>query len=124
YYLVRVNTWAAFAMLVGLTTVDWDSFIVRVNLKHANPGEIDIDNYLAMSDKVLPLLYTNIDLVEKQMEQHKHNRVRWVEHLEPTRFRTALDIKRDRFLLRQADQAWQEWTLADARTSAGLKKLN
>jgi len=124
YYLVRVNTWAAFAMLVGLTTIDWDSFIVRVNLKHANPGEIDIDNYLAMSDKVLPLLYANIDLVEKQMEQHKHNRVRWVEHLEPTRFRTVLDIKRDRFLLRKADQRWQEWTWADARTHAGLKNLN
>lgn len=124
YYLVRVNTWAAFAMLVGLTTIDWDSFIVRVNLKHANPGEIDIDNYLAMSDKVLPLLYANIDLVEQQMERHRHNRVRWVEHLEPTLFRTALDMKRDRFLLRQAVQHWQEWTWADARTHAGLKNLN
>ncbi|MCB9184433.1 MAG: DUF4173 domain-containing protein [Flavobacteriales bacterium] len=120
YYLLRVNTWAAFALLVGLTTIDWDSFIVRVNLRHANPGEIDIDNYLAMSDKVLPLLYANIDLVEQQMERHKHNRVRWVEHLEPMAFRSALDAKRDAFAERLATQHWQEWTWADARTFHAL----
>lgn len=122
YYLVRVNTWAAFAVLIGLTTVDWDSFIVRVNLRHDNPGEIDIDNYLAMSDKVLPLLYANLDLVEQQMERHKHNRVRWVESLDPKEFRTALDRKRDAFLDRHAAQHWQEWNWADARTFAGLMK--
>lgn len=121
YYLVRVNTWAAFAMLVGLTTIDWDSFIVRVNLKHANPGEIDIDNYLAMSDKVLPLLYANIDLVEQQMERHRHNRVRWVQSLDPGTFRMELDRKRDAFLARKAKQHWQEWNWADARTLSGLK---
>ncbi len=121
YYLVRVNTWAAFVMLAGLTTVDWDSFIVRVNLMHDNPGEIDIDNYLAMSDKVLPLLYANIDLVEQQMERHKHNRVRWVESLDPGEFRDALDRKRDAFLARRTAQYWQEWTWADARTLKGLE---
>lgn len=121
YYLVRVNTWAAFAVLIGLNTVDWDSFIVRVNLRHDNPGEIDIDNYLAMSDKVLPLLYANLDLVQQQMERHKRNRVRWVESLDPEEFRTALDRKRDRFLDRHSAQHWQEWTLADARTLAGLQ---
>lgn len=122
YYLVRVNTWAAFAVLIGLTTVDWDSFIVRVNLRHDNPGEIDIDNYLAMSDKVLPLLYANLDRVQQQMERHKRNRVRWVESLDPEEFRTALDRKRDAFLDRRAAQHWQEWNWADARTFAGLMK--
>ncbi|MFN3876452.1 MAG: DUF4173 domain-containing protein, partial [Flavobacteriales bacterium] len=122
YYLVRVNTWAAFAVLIGLTTVDWDSFIVRVNLRHDNPGEIDIDNYLAMSDKVLPLLYANLDRVQQQMERHKRNRVRWVESLDPEEFRAALDRKRDAFLDRHAAQHWQEWNWADARTFAGLKQ--
>lgn len=124
YYLLRVNAWASFAMLVGLTTVDWDSFIVRANLTHPNPGEIDIDNYLAMSDKVLPLLYANLDLVEKQMARHRGNRVRWVEHLEPQGFRDALDAKRDRFTERVSEQHWQEWTWADARTAKSLAALH
>lgn len=120
YYLVRVNTWAALVVLTTMTTVDWDSFIVRSNLRHSNPGEIDIDNYLAMSDKVLPLLYADLDLVEKQMEQHRNNRVRWVETLQPDDFRSALDAKRDRFLLRKREQHWQEWNLADDRTLRAL----
>ena len=122
YYLLRVNTWAAFTVLIGLTTVDWDRLIVRVNLEHSNPGEIDIDNYLAMSDKVLPLLYANLDLVEQQMARHRNNRVRWVDHLEPQAFRDALDAKRDRFMERMRSQRWQEWTWADARTLAALNE--
>jgi signal transduction histidine kinase len=122
FYLLRVNTWAAFTVLIGLTTVDWDRLIVRVNLEHSNPGEIDIDNYLAMSDKVLPLLYANLDLVEQQMARHRNNRVRWVDHLEPQAFRDALDAKRDRFMERMRSQHWQEWTWADARTLAALNE--
>jgi hypothetical protein len=122
FYLVRVNGWAAFAVLVGLTLVDWDSFIVRTNLRHTNPGEIDIDNYLAMSDKVLPLLYADIDLVEEQMARHRNNRVRWVENLDPLEFRRALDAKRDRFIQRRSGQRWQEWNLADERTARYFMK--
>ena len=116
FWLTRVNAWAAFALLISMTTVDWDRTIVRYNLGHDNPGEIDIDNYLAMSDRVLPLVYANIDLVEAQMAKHRTNAVRWVSYLEPNNFRDALDAKRDRFLERYRQQHWQERTLADDRT--------
>ena len=120
FYLLRVNGWAAFAVLVGLSTVNWDGFIVRTNLRHDNPGEIDIDNYLAMSDKVLPLLYDNLALVSEQMARHRTNRVRWVDNLDPADFKAQLDAKRDRFLGRYASQQWQEWNLADRRTALAL----
>lgn len=124
FYLARVNGWAWFVVMVALTAVDWDSTIVRYNLRHDNPGEVDIGNYLAMSDKVLPLLYSNLDLVEKQMAQHRNNRVRWVEHLDPAEFRAALDLKRQRFEKRVAAQRWQESNLADRRTLAALSDLH
>lgn len=120
YWLTRVNAWAAFVLLIGMTTVDWDRAIVRFNLHHDNPGEIDIDNYLAMSDRVLPLLYANLDLVEAQMARHSTNRVRWVRNLEPEDFRHTLDSKRDRFLARYRGQHWQERNLADDRTAKAL----
>ncbi len=123
YYMARVNGWAAFAVLIGLTTVDWDSAIVRYNLAHWNKGEIDIDNYLSMSDKVLPLLYANMDVVEAQMQQHRGNDVRWVDHLEPITFRRELDAKRDRFTARYALMHWQESNLADQRTMRSLAGL-
>lgn len=112
-YLLRVNGWAAFVALVALSTVNWDGVIVRYNLAHWNQGEIDVDNYLAMSDKVLPLLYADLPKVEAQMAKHRGNRVRWVEHLDPDAFRTALDRKRERFLFRVAEQDRRSWTWAE-----------
>lgn len=120
FYLLRVNGWAAFAVMVCLSTVDWDSTIVRYNLGHSNQGEIDIDNYLAMSDKVLPLLVENMDVVREQMAKHRMNKVRWVEHLDPMEFDAEVAAKRKAFLKRHHEQHWQSWTLADGRTFAAL----
>lgn len=122
FYLARVNAWAAFAVLSGLTSIDLDRAIVRYNLTHANPGEVDIDNYLALGDRVLPLLYADMDLVEQQMAQHRSNRVRWVEHLEPADFKAELDRKRELFMERYERQSWQEWNLADRSTARELKE--
>jgi hypothetical protein len=123
FYLARVNGWAAFVALVGLSTVDWDSVIVRYNLDHWNQGEIDVDNYLEMSDKVLPLLYADIDKVGAQMLKHKENTVRWVNELDISSFRRALDVKRDRFIQRHERSVWQEVNLADHRTARSLDAL-
>lgn len=123
FYMVRVNGWAAFVVLIGLTTVDWDCFIVRHNLVHPNKGEIDIDNYLSMSDKVLPLLYANLDVVAAQMAQHRANNVRWVDHLDPTTFKLELDSKRDRCVARIEGLAVLESNLADSRTLKALVEL-
>jgi hypothetical protein len=123
FYLARVNGWAAFVALVGLSTVDWDSVIVRYNLDHWNQGEIDVDNYLEMSDKVLPLLYADIDKVGAQMLKHKENTVRWVNELDIGTFRRALDVKRDRFIQRHERSVWQEVNLADHLTARSLDAL-
>ncbi len=122
FYLLRVNAWALFIAVIMLTTVDWSGFITRVNLKHSNANEIDIDHYLELGDHVLPTLYANLERVEEQMERHSRNRVRWVRHLDPGSFRAQLDARRNRFLERHAARVWQEWNLADDRTYAALVK--
>lgn len=121
FYLARVNAWAAFTAMILLSTIDWDSTIVRYNLAHWNQGEIDVDNYLEMSDKVLPLLYADLDVVEAQMAKHSQNEVRWVETLSPEAFKRTLDVRRERFQQRYAEAHWQEWTVADTRTAAALE---
>jgi hypothetical protein len=124
FYLMRVNMWAAFVVMIGLTLVDWDRYIVRYNLQHDNPAEVDIDNYFLMSDRVLPLLYTDLEKVEAQMKSHGMNRVRWVENLDPNDFRRKLDERRDRFMRTYEDLEWLERTWADDRTYAALKSIN
>lgn len=124
YHLLRVNAWAAFVVLVALGFVDWDRVIVRHNLHHDNPAEIDIDNYLAMSDRVLPLLYADLDRVERQMEKHRRNAVRWVDHLDPGEFRDALDAKRMRFVERKAASDLRSWSWGEARALRELQAMD
>lgn len=123
FHLLRVNGWAAFVMMTVLACVDWDSTIVRYNLGHWNQGQIDVDNYLAMSDKVLPLLFADRDRVREQMHKHMENEVRWVESLDPSDFDRRLEQRRSEFMERYASQDWQSWTYADERTEQALERM-
>ncbi|MCB9167751.1 MAG: DUF4173 domain-containing protein [Flavobacteriales bacterium] len=123
FHVLRVNAWAAYVMLLFLALFDWDSLIVRYNLQHWNQGQIDVDNYLEMSDKVIPLLYADLPKVDAQMAKHRMNPVRWVEHLDPQGFLRDLERKRRRFIERHTEQGWPSWSWAEARTFAQLQKM-
>lgn len=123
FHVLRMNAWAAMVVLVGLCAVNWDMLITRYNLGHWNQGEIDVDNYLAMSDKVLPLLYANMDKVQQQMQKHLTNEVVWIRRTSMSAFATDLDAKRRAFLERWAECGWQGWDRADAHTYAELQRM-
>jgi hypothetical protein len=123
FHLLRVNAWAVLFAFIGLTAVDWDALITRYNLEHWNKGEIDVDNYLAMSDKVLPILYANKDKVEQQIAKHTGNEVIWIRHTTMAMFLPDLEAKRERFLARWKNTGWQGWNRADARTYAELERM-
>ncbi len=123
YHVLRVNAWAALVMFVGLSMVNWDMLITRYNLHHWNQGEIDVDNYLEMSDKVLPLLYAGQAKVEQQIAKHMSNEVVWIERTSMAAFVPDLDAKRRKFLDRWARTGWQGWNRADARTYAALQRM-
>lgn len=116
FHLLRINSWAAAVVLCIMTVVNWDSTIANYNLNHGNSGEIDVDNYLRLSPKVLPLLYTNLHKVERQMEKHATNKVRWIEHTDIFSFTKDLDQRRDRFLEQRLDDDWKSWNWADQKT--------
>lgn len=113
FFLWRVNAWVAVAVLTMLSCSDWDMVIVKYNLGHPNPAEIDTDNYLALSDKVLPLLHLHRADVERQMTKHATNPVRWTDTQDPVVFNAALATKTRAFLGRWQTSGWQSWTLAE-----------
>ncbi|MCB9169865.1 MAG: DUF4173 domain-containing protein [Flavobacteriales bacterium] len=123
FHVLRVNAWAAYAMLLALSLVDWDGLIVRYNLDHWNPGQIDVDNYLRMSDKVLPQVYAGLPEIDAQIAKHRTNVVRWVHHLDPQVFREDLDRQRRAFLDRHAHKEWPSWNWADERTFQRLHEM-
>jgi len=121
YYLLRVNSWAVYLVLVAMCFVNWDVHVVNYNLGHHRPNEIDIDNYLELSPRVYPILYANLHVIEQQMRMHQNNRQVWVEHTDPFRFHDALDRKRELYLSEWLDYGWPSWTLADAETLEAFK---
>ena len=64
YFLFRINAWAGIAVLVLATTIHWDEFIAGYNLKRRNTVELDVPFLLSLSDKALPLLDTNIVVLQ------------------------------------------------------------
>ncbi|MCB0794407.1 MAG: DUF4173 domain-containing protein [Flavobacteriales bacterium] len=111
-YLLRTNSWAAFFVLCGLSIVPWDTVIVRYNLGHSNPAEIDVDNYLDLSDKVLPILALHRGTIARQIEKHRMNKVQWIRYSEPDRFDRDLDVRIVRFLDEQPQRSWKEFSWA------------
>jgi hypothetical protein len=90
YFLLRVNTWFIFLSLVCLSFFNWDRIIVSNNLTHHNPAEIDIDHYLELDPTMTPLILSNLDTIEMQMEAHRKNEQVWVNVLDINLFKDKL----------------------------------
>jgi len=68
YYLWRVNGWFAVCLLVVASCVHWDETIASYNLAHKNTVPLDIKYLLTLSDKTLPLLEKNQDVLNGKTE--------------------------------------------------------
>lgn len=107
YYLFKNNAWSLYITLILLTSVNWDTMITNYNLKLETNGEPDYDyRHLVMdlSDKNLPILYKNIDRFQTEIIYR------------PNSLQTEIEVKKDHFLLRKANQSWLSWNLADHNT--------
>lgn len=123
FYLVMVNSWAAFIVMVLAAGVDWDSRIVKANLAHSNPAEIDIDLYLELDERTLPVVYENLDRVEVQMKKHGYNERKWVRHLDIHQFRAALDERAKKFMKMYESNDYRTHTFDMHRTYSRLSKV-
>lgn len=113
YFLVRVNSLAVYFILVALSCFNWDVNIASYNLAHPNKGEIDVDFYLELSGKSLPVIFNNLEKVNEQIEAHKHNEVRWIRSLDYDKFVNELNKKRERFIKNCEVHTWLSFNVRD-----------
>jgi hypothetical protein len=108
YYLLRTNAWAAYAMLIGLSTVNWDVLIVRHNLdpEHVHSGILDTRFLLSRSDKTLILLDGHRERL-KASSGYTNDNGSNTEHLD----RRIAD-----FIDTYESHTWLSWNYADHRT--------
>lgn len=119
YYLWRVNGWFGIVLLVAASCVHWDETIARYNLAHKSTVPLDVKFLLSLSDKTLPLLEKNQDiLIDKRIVQGEG------EYLNPSQL-TAPEVfeqRKKEFFTSQKTYSWLSWNASDAYVKKNLPK--
>jgi hypothetical protein len=113
FYLWRVNSWAAYAMLVFMACINWDMLVVKYNIEKCKSAEskakIDIEFMVSRSDQTLFLLRENRQYFETDMEKLFGSGA-------------YLDNRIESYLEEQKKYSWVSWNYADAPTVSLLEK--
>jgi hypothetical protein len=111
YYLWRVNGWFAIMLLVAASCIHWDETMARYNLAHKSTIPVDVKFLLTLSDKTLPLLEQNKDvLTEKMLNVPGEGEYLYRSQL------SALNMFEQRkkdFFETQKNYSWLSWNAAD-----------
>lgn len=116
YYLLRLNAWVAVLLLVFASAVHWDETIAQYNLARKSTIPLDVPFLLSLSDKTLPLLRKNEDVLEKASDYSFCYGSRFY-YTSPVKF---LEYREKEFLKEQQDYTWLSWNLADAQVKKEL----
>ena len=112
YYLLRVNGWFAIVLLVAASCVHWDETIASYNLARKNTIPVDVKFLLTLSDKALPLLEQNPDVLDNKADTIKgEGGYLYRSVLTP---RQLFEERKKNFTEEQQKLSWLSWNHADA----------
>ena len=112
YYLLRVNAWFAIAVLVVASCIHWDEIIARYNLARKDSITLDVRFLLTLSDKVLPVLEKNADVLDKttQPQPGSEGETLYRSQLTP---KQLFETRKQDFIATQKSYTWLSWNWAD-----------
>lgn len=84
FYLCKVNGFAWYVLLLVFSFVNWDVFIVTYNINNRDSITLDLDHLTSLSDKTLPLLDSNKQLLRKYLP---YSTYAYTEELDTTTYR-------------------------------------
>jgi hypothetical protein len=119
YFLFRVNAWAGITVLVLSTTLHWDEFIASYNLQRKDAVPLDVAFLLTLSDKTLPLLDRNRDVLQKRQDTLQRIPGKQDNNLHgDTCFIAQLQQREMLFVKQQQQLSWLSWNYADTETKS------
>lgn len=112
YYLLRVNAWFAIVMLVASSCIHWDETIAKYNLARKDTISLDVEFLLSLSDKVLPQLEKNADVLDGigNAGANEEGEYLYRSSLTP---RQVFENRKKEFLAAQKAYTWLSWNMAD-----------
>lgn len=98
YFLMRVNSWSFYGVMLVLSVFNWDIIITNHNLKYPKVKNIDFGFLLEMSPKTLPVLmdYTKTHQLDTYKEE-------------------ILETKKMLFMTEYPTRTWFSWNYADEK---------
>ncbi len=112
YYLLRVNAWVAIILLVISACIHWDETIAKYNLARKDTITLDVKFLLTLSDKVLPLLEKNSDVLDRT-EAAKENTEGEYLYRSSLSQRKVFENRKREFSTTQKSYSWLSWNWAD-----------
>jgi Domain of unknown function (DUF4173) len=120
YFLCRINAWMAVLLLVIGSSVNWDVYIAKYNISHRENIPLDITYLLTFSDKTLPVLAENRQVLrdrEKELNNNKVMLARCVGCIDE-----IINSREAKYLEEQWTYTWLSYNYTDATIKKRLEK--
>lgn len=118
YFLLRVNGWFAIILLVAASCIHWDETITGYNLARKKTIPVDVKFLLTLSDKTLPLLEQNPDVLDIKADTIRgEGEYLYRSVLTP---RQLFEERKRNFIDEQKKLSWLSWNGADAYVKGKL----
>ena len=104
FFLLRVNSWNAYALLIVMSLINWDVVIAKHNVHHDLKKNIDVEFLLTLSDKTLPIIAANwerFDLEDRYNYRFRQN------------YKSYLNNRIQHFIQRKESTTWKSWNYSE-----------
>ncbi len=118
FYLLKVNSTAAFIVMILIGSLSWDYHIAQFNLLNPDKVEIDAAYLFTLSDDVLPVLDENKNVIDRDIMFREGFR-RYIQNGV-----MELKYRKNRFIEKQAKYTWLSWNYADYSIKENIENNN
>jgi len=118
FYLFKTNGAIWYLLLLLSGTMNWDVFIVNYNIDKRNTATLDVNYLMDLSDKTLPKLIENKELLKKHIPISYKDVAK--DRGGITLFDQKLSKRIEKFKTHQAKISWLSWNYRDWQTASYL----
>lgn len=118
FFLLRVNSWAVYCILVSMCFVNWDVVIAKYNLSRKHVSFVHLNFMVTLSDKALPYLDESPE--ELKNAQGKHKKMLRMssssfenQYMKAETFGNQLKMRKQNFIKHWEGISWLEWNPAN-----------
>ena len=104
-------------LLVAASCIHWDETIASYNLAHKNTVPLDVKFLLTLSDKTLPLLDKNQDVLEAKEIVQGEGEYLYRSGLTP---KELFEMRKKDFFEKQKTYSWLSWNYSDRYVKQNL----